>query len=146
VARDKAREPRGGSCLPLKEKEREMRNTVRIIGMSLASMAGILLVPGIASAQALKTPIEGSWANCFDRGEPDREWVDEDGIIHVRGQRYRCRHDGDIVGRENGVFDFDSDPDAGTRFEHGTSSFGGQILGVPASSTAHWTVVNTLKR
>ncbi len=117
-----------------------MKKATLTLGAGLILLTGWLLVPGIASAQALKTPIEGSWTNGLLLGEPEREWVDEDRITHVRGQRYRVFHIGDIVGRENGVFDFDSDPDAGTRFEHGTSSFGGQILGVPASSTAHWTV------
>ena len=115
-----------------------MKKATLTLGAGLILLTGWLLVPGIASAQALKTPIEGSWTNGRLLGEPEREWVDEDGITHVRGQRYRVFHNGDIVGREDGVFDFDSD--GRTRFEHGTSSFGGQILGVPASSTAHWTV------
>ena len=116
-----------------------MKKATLTLGAGLILLTGWLLVPGIASAQALKTPIEGRWVSCFDLGEPEREWVDEDGIIHVRGQRYRCRHDGDIVGREDGVFGLDFDLDGGVRFARGTSSFGGQILGEPATATGHWT-------
>ena len=116
-----------------------MKKATLTLGAGLILLTGWLLVPGIASAQALKTPIEGSHTSCIALGEPEREWVDEDGIIHVRGQRYRCRHDGDIVGREDGVFGLDFDLDGGVRFARGTSSFGGQILGEPATATGHFT-------
>ncbi len=117
-----------------------MKKATFTLGAGLILLTGWLLVPGIASAQALKTPIEGSWTNGRLLGEPEREWVDEDGITHVRGQRYRCRHAGDVLGREDGVFGSDLDLDAGVRFERGTNSFTGSILGELASATGHFTV------
>ncbi len=129
---------RGKQVMRNKRRSKKMKKATLTLGAGLILLTGWLLVPGIASAQALKTPIEGRWVSCFDLGEPEREWVDEDGIIHVRGQRYRCRHDGDIVGREDGVFGLDFDLDGGVRFARGTSSFTGTILGVNVSATGHW--------
>jgi hypothetical protein len=121
-----------------------MRNIVRIIGVSLASMAGLLLVAGIASAQALKTPIEGSWGNCRLIGDPVREWVDEDGIHHGRGQSGRCDHVGDVQGRfsrgERFVANWNNDVAGETYFEHGTTSFTGRILGEFVSAAGHYTL------
>ncbi len=121
-----------------------MRNKIRIIGVSLASIAGMLLVPGITSAQALKTPIEGRWENCRFLGEPEREWVDEDGIHHVRGQSGRCDHVGDVQGRfsrgERFVANWDDDIAGETWFEHGTTSFRGNILGESVSAAGHYTL------
>ena len=110
-----------------------MRNKIRIIGVSLASMAALLLVSGVAWAQALKTEIEGFTENCFYLGEPERYWVDEDGIRHVRGQRWECDWVGDVHGRlprrgASGVANWDYDIAGETRFEHGTTSFYGKIL------------------
>jgi hypothetical protein len=122
-----------------------MKNIFRIIGVSLASMAGILLVSGVAWAQALKTPIEGRWENCRYLGEPEREWVDSDGISHVRGQSGECSHVGDIRGRipargERFVANWDDDIAGETWFEHGTTSFTGRILGEWAPATGHYTL------
>ncbi len=116
-----------------------MKKATLTLGAGLILLTGWLLVPGIASAQALKTPIEARLTTCFFLGEPEREWVDEDGIRHVRGQGYLCRHRGDIVGREDGVFGLDFDLDGGVRFTRGKSSYSGRILGVPATATGHWT-------
>ena len=117
-----------------------MKKATLTLGAGLILLTGWLLVPGIASAQALQTSIEGSHVNCTAFGNPEREWVDEDGITHFRGQRYRCNHDGDVQGQEVGVSDGDFDPDALVRFEHGTMSFGGKILGVLSPATGHWTL------
>ena len=122
-----------------------MRNIIRIIGVSLASIAGMLLVSGVAWAQALKTPIEGTFTNCRLLGEPEREWVDEDGIHHVRGRRGACDHVGDARGRfpiqgERFLASWDDDIAGETWFEHGTVSFSGRILGQPVSATGHYTL------
>jgi hypothetical protein len=107
-------------------------------------MAGILLVSGVASAQALKTPVEGT-SECRNVGRPDRAWVDEDGISHVRGQRGRCEYFGDLQGLfpsggeryvENSDWDFAEE----TYFAHGTNSFSGLILGEVAEATGHFTL------
>jgi hypothetical protein len=111
----------------------------------LILLAGSLLVPGIASAQALKTPIEGHSENCRLLGEPERKWVDEDGITHVRGQRGRCDWLGDIQGRRAGrgerfVANWDWDLADGPYFEYGTTSFTGLILGELTEATGRYTL------
>ena len=116
-----------------------------IIGVSLVSMAGLLLVPAIASAQALKTPIEGRFQICGFFGEPKREWVDEDGISHVRGQEGACDHVGDVQGffprGERWVANWNDDTAGETWFEHGTTSFRGRILGGAfVTATGHYTL------
>jgi hypothetical protein len=121
-----------------------MRNKIRMIGVSLASMAGILLVSGVASAQALKTPIEGRWGDCRNLGEPEREWVDEDGITHIRGQKGRCDWFGDLQGRfpsggERFVSNIDWDFADGPYFDHETTSFSGRFLGKAIEATGHYT-------
>jgi hypothetical protein len=116
-----------------------MRNKIRIIGVSLASMAALLLVSGVAWAQALKTPIEGRWRDLNFIGEPERDWVDEDGIRHVRGQRGWLRWVGDVRGTEYWLANWDADIAGETLFEHGTASVTGRIFGRPASWTAHFT-------
>jgi hypothetical protein len=122
-----------------------MKKATLTLGAGLILLTGWLLVPSIASAQALKTPIEGSWTNCAVLGTPEREWVDEDGIRHVRGWRYFCRHDGAVEGREEGVLDGDIDRVNGNGvFERGSGSFSGTILGEPASATGHYTLECTI--
>ncbi len=44
---------------PSREEEKEMRNKFRIIGVSLAAMAGLLLVSGVAWANPNKEPVSG---------------------------------------------------------------------------------------
>ncbi len=117
-----------------------MKKATLTLGAGLILLTGWLLVPGIASAQALKTPIEGIEATCSFLGEPEREWVDEDGILHFRGQRGTCRHAADVRGREEFVTNSDWDFDAGVIFKHGTTSFSGRILGVNVSAAGHFTV------
>jgi hypothetical protein len=117
-----------------------MKKATLTLGAGLILLTGSLLVAGIASAQALKTPIEGRWEDCRYLGEPEREWVDEDGIRHVRGQRGRCRLVGDVLGREFWLANWNDDIAGETWFEHGTSSFTGTILGEAASATAHYTL------
>jgi hypothetical protein len=121
-----------------------MKKANLTLGAGLILLAGSLLVPGITSAQALKTLIDGFTPSCSNLGEPEREWVDEDGITHVRGQRGRCDYTGDIQGRggngERWVANFDWDFADGPYFEHGTSSFSGRILGVFTRATGHYTI------
>ncbi len=77
-----------------------MNNIVRMLGVSLASMVGILLISGVAWAQATETPIAGRWISCQNLEEPEKLWVDEDGIEHGRNSLYSCRHFGSLKGLE----------------------------------------------
>jgi hypothetical protein len=106
-----------------------MRNIVRIIGVSLAAMAGSLMVASVAWAQAEETPITVRILDCQQIEEPERDWVDEDGIRHIRDGLYSCKRRRDVVGREIGWSSADIDPTAGHISEHGYYSFTGKILG-----------------
>ena len=126
-----------------------MKKATLTLGAGLILLSGWLLVPDIASAQALKTPIEGRWDDISGAGEPERVWVDEDGIRHVRGQRGTADWFGDVRGKaaigrgESWVADFDRDFAGETYFSHGTSSFYGKILvsgGRLVSATGHFTM------
>jgi hypothetical protein len=114
---------------PSREKEPEMKNIVRIIGVGMAAMAGILLISGVAWAQAEKTSIEVRIVNCRLLGDPDREWVDDDGIRHIRDQMFRCGRRRDMVGTDTGWASGDFDGAGGYTFERGYYSFTGSILG-----------------
>jgi hypothetical protein len=65
----------------------------------LASMAGILLVSGVASAQANKMPVSGEVDN-FVIMDPGEIWEDEEGVLHIRNERRRERYTGDIRGQQ----------------------------------------------
>jgi hypothetical protein len=110
------------------EKEQEMRNIVRIIGVSLVLMAGSLMVAGVAWAQAEETPITIRFI-CEDVGEPERFWVDEDGIEHGRDHLEDCTLRRDMVGTTLGLSSWDLDPDAGYYLSRGYYAFTGRILG-----------------
>jgi len=117
-----------------------MRNIVRIIGATLASMAGILLVSGVAWAQAQKTPI--TWWNTGYQllEEAERFWVDEDGIEHGRDEMYRNPRNGDLIGSEVGWLSWDLDRATGDYFERGHFSYTGRLFRLPTSGFGHYTI------
>jgi len=108
---------------------RKMSNKIRIIGASLTLLAGLLLVAGVAWAQAEETPITVQFVFCNDVGEPERFWVDEDGIEHVRDQFNRCDARRDMIGTELAWSSWDLDRDTGYYLERGYYAFTGRILG-----------------
>jgi hypothetical protein len=118
-----------------------MRNTVRIIGVGLASMAGILLVSGVAWAQAEETSI--TWRNSGYQllEEAERFWVDEDGIEHGRDEMYRNPRRRDMFGNETGWTNWDQDRATGDYFEHGYFAFTGRVLGgEPTRGAGRYTI------
>jgi hypothetical protein len=116
-----------------------MRNKIRIVGVSLASMAGLMLFSGVASAQAEETPI--SWRNIGYEilEEAERFWVDEDGIEHGRNEMYSNPRRGDMVGDEIGWTSWDQDRATGDYFEHGYFAFTGSVLGEPGDGVGRYT-------
>jgi hypothetical protein len=116
-----------------------MRNMFRIIGVSLASMAGLLLVSGVAWAQAEETPVTVRVMGCERLEEPERYWVDEDGIEHARDILISCWAGRDMVGELIAWTSWDFDPAADHLFQHGYYSFTGSILGEPATGVGRFT-------
>jgi hypothetical protein len=116
-----------------------MKKRTLTIAASLIPLAGLLLVADAAWAQAKKTPIEGEWFRCWSLEDPERDWRDEDGIRHVRNIKFRCRHRGDIVGRETGWESWDGRGPGEGVAGHGYTSFVGTVLGEPAMAVVRYT-------
>ena len=55
-----------------------MRNKFRIIGVSLAAMAGLLLVSGVAWANPNKEPLSGCLV--YSTGGDSRQFVEREGV------------------------------------------------------------------
>ncbi len=103
-----------------------MRNKFRIIGVSLAAMAGLLLVSGVAWANPNKEPVSGevvSWRVT----DPGKIWVDDDGVWHRRNQWARVRYEGDIEGRMVAILSSNTDPSTGDGDLHGSFVFNGYV-------------------
>jgi hypothetical protein len=105
-----------------------MRNIFRIIGVSLASMAGMLLVSDVAWAQATETPVSGE-VEIGVRTDPGELWVDEDGVRHRRNARFTFPYLGDISGQQFKISRVNSNPETGEWDAHGSFTFVGFVLG-----------------
>jgi hypothetical protein len=111
---------------PSIEKEKEMRNKFRIIGVSLAAMAGLLLVSGVAWANPNKEPVWGQVVS-FRVTETGEFWIDDDGVRHWRNHWIRKRYTGDIAGVFLGVFGVNWVPSTGDGDFHGAFYFNGYV-------------------
>jgi hypothetical protein len=107
-------------------KENQMRDTIRVIEMSLASMAGFLLVSGAAWAQATETPVSGEVRNTV-LTDPGKVWVDEEGVLHIRNESRRERYSGDIRGQQFKVESYNIDLDPVTGDETGDLDYHGSF-------------------
>ena len=103
-----------------------MRNKFRIIGVSLAAMAGLLLVSGVAWANPNKEPVSGEVVR-FRVTEPGEFWIDDDGVRHWRNQWIRKLYRDDIDGVFFGVFGANWDPSIGDGDLHGAFYFNGYV-------------------
>jgi len=104
-----------------------MRANHRIIGLGLALTAGLLLVSGIAWAQASKTPVSGEIIS-VTQIDPGESWLDGDGVLHGRNQTNSALFRGDIDGHRVVVVDYSSDPLTGETQVRGFFSFAGLVL------------------
>jgi hypothetical protein len=103
-------------------------------GTSLALLAGLLLVSGVAWAQASKTPVSGEVL--FNRvTDPGEVWVDEEGVEQDRNVKRTMRLSGDIDGRSFIVLDASVDPTTGEQQIRGFFSFVGEVLGDLVTAT-----------
>jgi len=105
-----------------------MKNIIRIIGASLASMAGLLLVSGVAWAQAEEKPIRWWNTGYVLLEEAERFWVDEDGVEHGRNEMYRNPRRGGLSGVEVGFTNWNQDRGV-SYFEWGYFAYTGKVLG-----------------
>jgi hypothetical protein len=124
---------------PPNKEEQEMKSKIGVTGVSLASMALILLGSGVAWAQAEETPLEIRLARCEILEPAEREWVDEDGVRHVRDRMFSCWFDRDMTGKITGWLSGEDDVARGYVFERGYYTFTGSILGTPATGVGRYT-------
>ena len=110
-----------------------MKNIIRIIGASLAAMAGILLVSGVAWAQATQEPVWGQVVSTelTDSGE---QWEDDDGF-HLRNRKRTHQFTGHIAGELFSVMSLNEDPDTFDVRMHGFFSFVGEVPGGLVTAT-----------
>jgi len=114
-----------------------METKSRIIGVSLASMAGLLLVSGVAWAQASKTPLAGTvpFFVVIDAGDI---WLDDDGVRHFRDRRTRVRFEGDITGPMFRIASLNVNTLTREADGHGSFTFTGVVLGELFSATGRF--------
>jgi hypothetical protein len=66
---------------------KEMRTRTRMIVMGLVMVTMLLLATGSAAARTTKTDVEVVDYGCH-LVDPGVSWVDEEGILHIKGQMY----------------------------------------------------------
>lgn len=119
-----------------------MKNVVRFIGISLASIAGILLISDTGWAQATETPISGEVDN-FVVTDPGELWVDEDGVRHRRNRRSRERYTGDIRGQQFKIVRLNINRETGELDSHGSFAFAGYVGEDLVTAKGRFTVLCT---
>jgi hypothetical protein len=116
-----------------------MRRNALSIAVGLTLVIGLLLVSGVAWAQAEKQSVNYLLGDCNDLAEPEREWVDEEGIRHIRDVMYRCERRRQISGVEIGWYSGDIDLAGDHRFFRAYYSFTGLVLNEPATGVGRVT-------
>jgi len=119
-----------------------MRNKFRVIGVSLAAMAGLVLVSGVAWANPNKEPVSG-WVASFRTTEPGEFWIDDDGVRHRRNAWVRKQYRGDIDGVWFGVYGANWDPSIGDGDLHGAFYFNGYVGEDWVSATGRFSGVSS---
>jgi hypothetical protein len=66
--------------------------------LASAMLAALLLPPGMARAEATKTPVAGEIVGADTLVPFERVWFDEEGILHIRGQHLGEYLTGDLAG------------------------------------------------
>jgi hypothetical protein len=105
-------------------------------------MAGILLVSGVAWAQASHEPVSGEVDN-FVVLNPGELWVDEDGVRHRRNRRTKEHYLGDIKGRQFKITRLNINPETREYDSHGSFSFVGSVRGDPVKAKGRFMVLCT---
>ena len=99
-----------------------MKTTRTKILAGVVLLAVVLLITGIVWAKATKTAVTGITLVTPSEQEPLREWIDDDGIWHVRGEVADYEFLGDLVGTGVGVVNLNLDLSTGNGDESGYST------------------------
>ena len=98
-----------------------MKTTRTKILAGVILLAAVLLITGIAWAKATKPPVTGTTL-VTPRGIALMEWIDEDGIWHIRGEVADYEFFGDLEGVGVGVVNINLDFSTGNGDESGYST------------------------
>ena len=99
---------------------KETRTKILIVVILL--VAG-LLITGPAEAKAKKTDVTGTtYVTPSEEPPPLKRWIDDDGILHIRGSVSEYVYEGDLVGIGRGLVNLDLDLSTGDGHESGYST------------------------
>lgn len=80
-----------------------MKKAKTMILAGTALLLAVALAAGIVWAKATKTAVSGTYTSIIV-GEPERSWIDDEGILHVRRMPTLITFaDGDLVGTATGI-------------------------------------------
>ena len=97
-----------------------MKKTRTKIIASVLLLVAVMLITGIAWAKATKTPVTGT-TEVLPTGNLEREWIDDNGIWHIRGASSKLVFSGDLVGEGTAVVNLNLDMLTGNGEESGHS-------------------------
>ena len=97
-----------------------MKNARTKILVGLVLLIAVMLITGIAWGKATKTPVTGTTL-VYPRGIAEKEWIDDDGILHIRGGQADYIFLGELTGTGVGVVNLNIDPIMGIGDESGYS-------------------------
>lgn len=94
-----------------------MKKTRTKILAGTALLLGVALAAGIVWAKATKTAVSGTYESEF--GSPERMWIDDEGVLHVRRMPTKLTFPavgttGDLVGTGTGMVNVNLDLVTGT--------------------------------
>jgi hypothetical protein len=111
--------------------------------MGIATLAFLLLVSGMAwAAPATHTPVTGIWQD-FQYGPPEKAWMDEEGVQHIRGQASWWQLTEDLTGTGFGIFNLNLNPLTGCGDGSGTMCFDVERDGLRGTFDGRFSVVYT---
>lgn len=105
--------------------------------MSMILTAVVLLVTGTASAQADEVAVAGGQFTVAVL-DPGTSWVDEEGILHVRGLILSVLLVGSFEGLATQHLDYNLDLATGNGDLHGSAEFEGTLNGVAGVLAGHF--------
>jgi len=99
-----------------------MKTTKTKILAGVVLLAAVLIIAGIVWAKATMTAVTGTTYVTPSEQEPLKEWTDDDGIWHVRGEVANYVYEGDLEGTGIGIVNINLDFATGNGDESGYST------------------------
>jgi len=109
-----------GIHLVIMQKETRMKKRKDVAFGCLIMIAALLIFAAPVVAKATKTEFKATIEEFIFQGVPERQWIDGEGILHIRGLPLERRVDGDFVGTQTIVQNLNMDTATGTGNAWGT--------------------------